>query len=317
MRASVLHPSELTADDQERWRGFQRADEGLRNPFLAPEFAAAVGRARSDARVAVIEDAGEVVAFFAFQVVETGVGEPVGAGICDAQAVVHRGDWRLEVGGLLDAVGLRAWRFDHLLTTQPAFEAFHEQRHPAPRIDLSAGLDAYLTDLRASSSTALAQTRRLGRKLERELGAVEVTWRAADPGALETLAAWKSAQYRRTGTWDRFARPWVRHVVEDLAATSGPWLRGWLSTLHAGGRLAAGHLGLRCDDVLSYWFPVYDPALGGYAPGRVLLLALAEHAAADGVRVLDLGKGAHHYKVRFSNGQVLVAEGTATRSGSR
>ena len=50
---SVVRPDELGPDELRRWRGFQRADATLGNPFLAPEFALAVARHQPTARVAV------------------------------------------------------------------------------------------------------------------------------------------------------------------------------------------------------------------------------------------------------------------------
>src|SRR5580692_9903645 len=90
MNVEVIHPNELGPSDLELWRRFQTEDARLASPFLAPEFAQAVGRARQDARVAVIGDGG-IAGYFAFQVDGT-VGVPIGASICDTQAVVCRRD---------------------------------------------------------------------------------------------------------------------------------------------------------------------------------------------------------------------------------
>lgn len=311
MQAQVVHPLELGSRELERWREFQRRDAGLHHPFLAAEFALAVGEARDDARVAVIEDAGELVAFLPFQATGEGAGEPIGHGIGDAQALVAREGWSADPRLLLRAIGLRVWRFDHLLAHQRQFEPFHERRLRAPAIDLSAGLELYLSDVRARSRTFLTHTRRHRRKLAREVGEVEVEWRATDPEALSELIGWKTGQYRATDTWDRFAHPWIRQVVERLAATSDPWFEGRLTTLRAGGRLAAAHFGLRCCGVLSYWFPAYDPELADYSPGRILLLAMAEQGAGEGLHRIDLGKGEHGYKLRVANAGSIVAEGAA------
>jgi CelD/BcsL family acetyltransferase involved in cellulose biosynthesis len=47
---------------------------------------------------------------------------------------------------------------------------------------------------------------------------------------------------------------------------------------------------------LSLWFPAYDPDLGQYSPGTQLFLFMAEGAASQGVRLLDLGVGDETFK---------------------
>jgi CelD/BcsL family acetyltransferase involved in cellulose biosynthesis len=62
-----------------------------------------------------------------------------------------------------------------------------------------------------------------------------------------------------------------------------------LARLYAGERELAAHLGLRCGDVLNYWFPVHDPALRHVSPGRLLLWRLIEER--HGLRLIDRGEG--------------------------
>ena len=51
---------------------------------------------------------------------------------------------------------------------------------------------------------------------------------------LRTVIGWKSAQYRRTGRPDCFARPWIVQLVEDLFSIRGEDFSGVLSMLYAG-----------------------------------------------------------------------------------
>jgi CelD/BcsL family acetyltransferase involved in cellulose biosynthesis len=134
------------------------------------------------------------------------------------------------------------------------------------------------------------------RKLEREQGKLEFVFESSDPEALATLIDWKSAQYKRNGRFDRFSRPWVSGVVKELAWSDDPWCRGSVSTLTAGGRLVAAHVGIRTPSRLSLWFPAYDPELGQYSPGMQLFLYMAEGAASQGVGLLDLGVGDEAFK---------------------
>ncbi|MEX1007854.1 MAG: GNAT family N-acetyltransferase [Acidimicrobiia bacterium] len=309
MQVRILRPGELGTAERDAWCAFQRDDPTVASPFLTPEFATAVDATRDDARVAVIEDAGEIAAFFAFSSAGDGAGAPIGATICDAQALVARAGFDWDPAALVRAAGLQSWSFDHLVSTQQPFAPFHHSRHRSPTVDLSAGHDAYLAQVRASSKDVLAQVARRRRKLARQIGDVVVEWQTDDGRALDALFDWKSAQYRETGVWDRFDQPWIVDVVRALAATAADGLTGLLSTLRAGDHLVAVHFGLLGRDRLVWWFPAYDASFGNYSPGLILLLDLIAEAAARGITLVDLGRGEPHNKLRVANGEYDVAEG--------
>jgi len=309
VQVRVARPGELDAGEQQAWSTFQQADATLASPFLALEFARAVDAARADARVGVVEDAGQVAGFFAFSV-DGRVGAPVGASICDAQAVVARQGFEWNAQELVRGAALDVWTFDHLVTTQQPFVAFHRARHRAPVADLSDGHDHYLERVRASSKDVLAQVARRRRKLAREVGDVTLDWQTDDTAVLDTLFEWKSAQYRETGVWDRFDQPWIVDVVRALASTREAALTGLVSTLRAAGEPVAVHFGLLGPDRIAWWFPAYNAKFARYSPGLILLLDLIAVAAARGIALVDLGRGEHHYKLRVATGAYEVAEGS-------
>ena len=57
-----------------------------------------------------------------------------------------------------------------------------------------------------------------------------------------------------------------------------------------------GHFGLRTATTLVGWFPAYDTEFARYSPGIVHHLHMAEHAAASGLLMVDMGKGGREYK---------------------
>jgi CelD/BcsL family acetyltransferase involved in cellulose biosynthesis len=305
----VARPTELGADEQRAWHAFQRADPTLASPFLTLEFARAVDTVRDDARVGVVDDGADVAAFFAFSV-EGRAGAPLGVSISDAQALVTRTEFEWSARDLVRSADLDVWTFDHLVPTQRPFVPFHRARHRSPVVDLRGGHERYLATARAGSKDVLAQVARRRRKLAREVGDVTMEWQAADTDALEILFEWKSAQYRETAVWDRFAQPWIVHVVRLLASTREEALTGLLSTLRAAGELVAVHFGLLGRDRLAWWFPAYNQKFASYSPGLILLLDLISEAAARGVAFVDLGRGEHHYKLRVATGAYEVAEGS-------
>jgi CelD/BcsL family acetyltransferase involved in cellulose biosynthesis len=158
---------------------------------------------------------------------------------------------------------------------------------------------------------------RKARKLERELGALRFEFDARDPAALDLVLRWKSAQYRRTGRWDRFARPWIRRLVADLFDQRVDGTVGTLSLLWAGDRLIAGHFGLRSQRVLASWFPAYDVAAARYSPGWLLFLRMAEAAAERDLEHIDLGKGDEDYKQSLKTADLAVAEGWVQRRSTQ
>jgi CelD/BcsL family acetyltransferase involved in cellulose biosynthesis len=308
VQLQVVRPRELGSAELDAWDALQRDDDSIASPFLAPGFALAVAAARDDARVAVIED-GSHDGFFAFSTSDERIGAPIGASICDAQALVTRCDFDWYPPEIVRAAGLDVWTFDHLAVTQTPFAPFHRSRHRSPIAEISDGYDAYVASVRSNSKDVLAQVARRRRKLGREVGDVVFEWDTRDPDTLDTLFAWKSAQYRETGVWDRFDQPWIVDVVRSLAETATDAITGRLSTLRAGDELVAVHFGLEGRDRVAWWFPAFDRRFGSYSPGLILLVDLIAEAAARGLRLVDLGRGEHHYKLRVATGAYEVAEG--------
>ncbi|GHF40684.1 cellulose biosynthesis protein CelD [Streptomyces mashuensis] len=319
MDISVYRPGELTAADRAAWSALQEravADGSpqLANPFLAPEFTLAVGRCRRGTRIAVVREDGEPVAFFPHQRTALGVGRAIGMGVSDAQGLVHRPGFQWDARELLQACGLSLWEFDHLVEGQKPFEAAASSAYPSPVIDVDQGFDQYLAALRAQSPKFTRTTLAKERRLARDAGEVRYVHDERDPAVLRTLTSWKSAQYRRTGRADRFARPWIAHLVEQLFHTRTADCSGLLSVLYAGGRPVAAHFGLRSRTVLACWFPAYDPRFAKYSPGLVLHLRMAGGAAADGMAYLDLGRGEKEYKDSLKTRELSVFEGWVTRN---
>lgn len=313
MKISVVRPAELGAAELESWRLMQKENAALQNPFLSPEFTLAVGRARMSARVAIIEDGGEIVGFFPHELRRRSVGTAIGAGMCDCQGVIHAPGAQWDARELVRACGLPIWEFDHLVAGQRPFASYTTAIHASPIIDLSGGYPAYLEErLRAASGIRTIQ-RKL-RKLEREVGAIRFEFGHADSGELRRLMAWKSAQIRRAVQRDLFGMPWVVEAVTELFNARAAECTGTLSVLYAGDRVVASHLGIRSQTILAYWFPAYDTAFGRYSPGLALLLLIAESAAAQGICQIDLGRGPAAYKDRLKSRELSVAEGRVESS---
>jgi CelD/BcsL family acetyltransferase involved in cellulose biosynthesis len=313
MRITVVRPDELGATELAAWRQIQQSQPHLQNPFLAPEFTLAVARQRPAARVAVLEESIGVVGFFPYEVRRRLVGVPIGYGISDCQGPIFRAGLDCDPVELLRACRLPVWEFDHLMAGQQPFAPFHSRLAGSPVINLAGGYRAYIDDCNRAGDV-VRQALRKQRRMVREIGPERFEWDDRDPRVLTTLRDWKSAQYRRTQQYDRFATPWIQGVLEDLLASTAPDCRAVVSTIYAGDRPVAGHLGLRSRSVLAYWFPSYDLELARHSAGILLCLRMAEAGAADGVGQIDLGKSEALYKTRLKNGEVPVAEGRVGQS---
>jgi CelD/BcsL family acetyltransferase involved in cellulose biosynthesis len=312
MKITVVHPNELGQPELARWRSIQQATPSLGNPFLSPEFTVAVGRFRSRARVAVLFDGPDTVGFFPFERRGFGYGVPMGAWHSDCQGLIHLPNLEWDPQELLRACDLAVWEFDHLVDWQKPFEPYYKARAPSPIMDLSAGFDPFLAQLRQRTSKYRELSRR-HRKLAREVGQVRFVFDSRDLRALRTVMAWKSAQYLRTGWIDRFALPWIVELLEQLLDTRTECFSGVLSMLYAGDTPVAGHFGLRSDRVMTHWFPAYDTRFHNYGPGLIMNLGLAEGACAAGVHHIDMGAGAEEYKQWFRSRDLIVAQGRVVR----
>jgi CelD/BcsL family acetyltransferase involved in cellulose biosynthesis len=313
VNVSVVRPAELGTAELAQWRRLQWGNPRLQNPFLSPEFTLAVGRVRANARVAVLEQGQEVVGFFPYEVHGRRIGKPIGSGLSDCQGLIHAPGLEWDPRALLKGCGLAVWEFDHLIADQSPFAPYHAVRERSPVMDLSDGYEGYLEGRRQASRRTVKTTFAKQRKMEREVGALRFDFDVRDPAALGTLMRWKSAQYRRTLRHDRFAKPWIVQLVEDLLLTRTRECAGTLSMLYVDDRPVAGHLGLCSQTVLACWFPAYDVAFAKYSPGLFLHFQMAEAAAARGVRSLDLGKGQAEYKESLKTGDLAIAEGWVER----
>jgi CelD/BcsL family acetyltransferase involved in cellulose biosynthesis len=312
VQISVVRPDELGPAEVAAWQGMQLRDPAQGNPFLSPEFAASIGRFRPGARVAVLSDGGCVTGFFPFEKRRLGVGVPIGAGLTDCQGLVHEPGFEWNALDLLRGCGVSAFYFDHLAQEQRPFGNWVAATAPSPVIDLADGFAAYQAKLNTKSPQFLKDLARRGRKLSRQAGPLRHVADSRDPAALHALMAWKSDQYRRTGRTDRFARPWIVGLINDLFEARGSHFSGRLSVLYAGDDPVAAHFGLRSGHHLAHWFPAYAPEFGKCSPGLIQHVRMIEDSAPTGITLIDMGKGEKRYKETLKTSDLFVCEGAVT-----
>lgn len=309
----LLRGGALPGEIVTAWAALQEQVPDLDGPYFRPEYVQAVAAVRDDVEVAVLEEAGVPVAFFPFQRGPGGLGRPVGGKFSDFQAVIAPANLRWDPAALLQGCGLRRFVFDHLLVAQEPLRAYHWSATTSPYVDLSGGFEAYRAERKQAGSREIEQILYKLRKAERRVGPMRLEWHSTDPAVLDALLGWKSAQLRSTGQPDHLSTPWVRRMLERILAAQGEPFAGVLSALWLGDRLAAAHLGMRSRNVLHWWLPAYDRALGPSSPGQLSFLEIARAAAERGVRRVDLGKGDEAYKARLMSGAIEIAVGAVDR----
>ena len=310
MKISVISPHELDDQALQRWSCLQQANPLLASPFHSTGFVLAAASVRSDVRVAVLEDEHGLSGFFPFQR-RWGAGRPVGDYLSDHHGVIAAAGAHWDWLELLRACGLAYWRYDHLCGQQrPPGPVI---RGTSPALDLAGGFEAWRDARLAAGARRLGELPRKARKLAREIGPLRFEANVRDPRVLQEVIALKSAQCQLTGARDCFAPQWTRDLVHRIAATDDPGFGGRMSVLYAGDQIVAAHFGMRSREVWHWWFPVYSHAHAPYSPGALLLMHVAEAAAAQGHKLLDLGKGDEAYKASFADTALPLLEGCVAR----
>jgi len=299
---------ELTTAHRLLWADFQKQNPSFDSAFYSPDFTSLVADVRDDVEIAVMRHGDEIAGFFPFLRARNNIARSVAGRLTEFQGPICRRGFAWDPGALIRSSRLRAWYFDHLPMCQASMETHAWGTVPSPYIDLEGGFRSYESGIHQRGRT-IEQIHRKARKLAREVGPLRFDLHTGDERVFTTLLQWKSEQHRQRGQVQIFSLPWVSALFERIRGHSSDGMKGVLSALWAGDRLAAAHLGLRSSRVLHLWFPTYNRALEHYSPGLIMLLHLAEHAAADDVTRIDLGTGEERYKQQLKSGDTPLLVG--------
>jgi len=303
----IISPERATHQERSLWAEFCRTTSGLDTPFLSFSYVLTASRALRNVRICVIERAGQVVAFFPFQFPDLGhrllgFGQRVGGELSDYFGMIAAEGIHIPPDRLLRLAGLNALLFTHLDETQARCGLTGTQPQTGLLIDLSLGGEAYWSALKRTDKRFVADTERRERKLIEAHGPLRFSFRHENPGAeLDRLIARKREQYGRTGVEDALGDERSRRFLRLLAEGDDPLCRGIVSTLHAGDTWVASHFGLMHRDTLHFWFPVYNPELQQFSPGRVMVTSIIKRADELGIRRIDRGVGDSPAKRDFAN----------------
>lgn len=164
--------------------------------------------------------------------------------------------------------------------------------------------DEYVQDKSANRSKVLANSRRRQKNLEQELGALTFRFDDSRLDVMETCMRWKSQQHRKSGSVDVFSHTQHVRLFQELAKNK----LLLVSSLSAGDRLLAVHLGMSSLGRVYSWIPAYDAAYSRYAPGKILLLALMEESFNRHHQEFDFLIGGESYKWDYATHTRLISD---------
>lgn len=320
-KARFVSGDSLSASDVSAWRELLQVTAPLGHAFVGPTFVAAAAEAYGRVEACFIENSSGLVAVFPYQfptafAAAARAAVRVGEEMSDLFGVIARPDFRCAPRKLLAWANLNYVYFTHLEEAQLNFGLHGEKPEGGLRIHLANGGAAYLEELRRSDPKFSKDTERRLRKAAQEVGESHFCLEEADPaGWLARVMAEKSAQYLRTGKGDWLAPPGRRELLETLSHVREPDCSPIVSTLAFGDTWAAIHFGLKAGRTLHYWFPVYNPALASYAPGRLLLHHIISNADQGGIELIDRGTGESQAKRDFPSERRTFYSGVWSRPG--
>jgi CelD/BcsL family acetyltransferase involved in cellulose biosynthesis len=307
----VLKALDLSPADIARWVELQRGQVRLDSPFLSPHWAIEVARARtekgSEVKVAIVRGPeGEAVAVLPARI-RQGIAMPVGAPMCDYQALISAPGVQVDPRDLLSALGVSRIDFCHMLADDETLARHGRGRADSWIVEAPDGYEAYAAERKAANSGVLKDIDKKRRKAEREVGPSRFTAMSDVRADFDQLIVWKRAQLIATGQTDIYKTEWVNTLVDALFQRHDPNFGGGLYTLHLGDQLAAVHLHLRGEHTIHGWLIAHNPELERYSPGLMLFQDILKSMDGTPYTRLDLGTGDYRFKRELSNaGQTVV-----------
>jgi CelD/BcsL family acetyltransferase involved in cellulose biosynthesis len=313
LRVDIIDADQLCGALADRWSYIRHQNPRLASPYFSLDFVKAVARVRNDVEIAVVRRGENIEGFVPFQRSRPHIAEPIGGRLNDVHGVIVSDDSRQFelIQRVMQSCGLTAFGFHAIATNDPNLEQYAFREVGSYFIDLRQGWQTYQQWAMEHSSTVARQPQKT-RSLQRRFGPIRLEFDCRRSDVLEKLIELKRAKYQRANTFDILSVQWASDLLRELHGVEQPGFEGVLSALYAGDELVAVHFGMMTDQILHYWFPVYDPVFSKYSPGTELILRVAEESSRRGIEKVDLGYGDDAYKFRFCNARENLICGQVT-----
>ncbi len=317
MRVEVQNLSSLSDALEQRWRDIQVMTPEFLTPLFGPDFACLVSRHRPDAKVAIGYLDDQAIAFFAFHPTSKGYARAIGAPFCDYQAIISDPAVAIDGNAFLARAGITSLWCSSLSDPHHLFEKQSLTSVDAYRIDCHSSGEDYMEGIRRKNPKWAKNLRRLGNKMERELGPVRLVGHDNSRVGYDALMAIKVAQFHETGITNVLRPKWVQGFMLDLFGLQGGAFGGCLVSLYAGDKFVAGQFGVRLGDWFHPWIASSCPASRAYSPGIIFLSEMLRKSKDLDFRIIDLSSGHSHYKSQFCRTPFLAQTGiVGTRPGT-
>jgi CelD/BcsL family acetyltransferase involved in cellulose biosynthesis len=313
VKVMTISADALTTGQIARWAALQAETKEFGSPLVGPYFAQLIQRHRGDVHVAIAEQDGRDVAFFAFHRASHGYARPVGAPFSDYQAIVSEPGLELDGTAFLAEAGIERMAVSGLMDPHGLFATAALEPTLGYRISVKDGGAAKLERLRQANPKWAKNLRRLANKIDRELGPIRFVTGDTSPAALEAVLNLKIEQYHESGLTDVLRPNWVKAMMQDLFTRTDPNFGGCLITLYAGDYMVSGQFGVRQGGWFHPWIASSCPKAHPYSPGIVFLGQMIRYAEDIGIETIDLAQGHSHYKSQFSRNPVTVQTGQVGR----
>jgi CelD/BcsL family acetyltransferase involved in cellulose biosynthesis len=306
MKHRVITPSELDSGLLGEWKRISQSRFFYNRPYYQPEWVKLIDSVRGDARIAIIEDAGQVIGFLPFQLQSINRNPAIGMSLADYQGPIYSKDCNVPTSVWLAASGHRYWQYDHMPCDLSEFEPHAWTIKHSQWMNMQGGYESYCNRLSerndGAKSRIIKDAEVQQRKITREYPDVNFEFDNRSASDFLSFIKGKSFQYVNTlgADHDMFRVEWINKTINYLFQMDPhSSLRGRFSSLKIGDRLIAGSFGAECNGVLQFNILWYDPEFSRFSPGTQVLHACAKQSFNAGIHTLELGGGAYDYKAKF------------------
>ncbi|RKQ69000.1 CelD/BcsL family acetyltransferase involved in cellulose biosynthesis [Litorimonas taeanensis] len=293
------------------WSRLRASNPKLYSPYFHIDYTLAVASLRKDVNIAVLEEAGEIVAILPYQ--GESFARPVGAPMTDYHGLICGPDYRYSLQDILSATSVGAYHFSALVSD---IEQDVPKTHLGAVMSFPEGAEVWREARDSSFRKHQKSLRRRIRKATEEIGAPHIIFRSQSIEEFDTLIDWKVAQYAASGYYNVLGAEWTLPLLKSLwkKGIDAP-LRLEMHSLYFGNQLAAIDTGLTDGTTYHSWIVAYNNAFRSYSPGTQLLNQIIDASDTLGYKTIDLGLGIDDFKQYYASETVKAASGFASISG--